>query len=32
MFLSGQILPKFTKSSDGRELSIGMQYLKNKIL
>ena len=30
MFLSGQILLKFAKSSDGRALSIGTQYLKNK--
>src|SRR6267142_2851609 len=29
-FLSGQILSKFAKSSDGRSLSIGTQYLKSK--
>ena len=30
MFFSGQILSKFAKSSDGRALSIGTQYLKIK--
>jgi hypothetical protein len=30
MSLSGQILSKFAKSSDGRALSIGTQYLKSK--
>src|SRR5260221_12515625 len=28
-FLSGQIPPKYLSSSDGRSLSIGIQYLKN---
>src|SRR6266850_4770743 len=30
MFLSGQILSNFAKSSDGRALSIGTQYLKSR--
>jgi hypothetical protein len=30
MSLSGQILSKFAKSSDGRALSIGTQYLNSK--
>jgi hypothetical protein len=32
MFLSGQILSNFAKSSDGRALSIGTQYLKKQAL
>src|SRR6267142_3770508 len=32
MFLSEQILSKFAKSSDGRALSIGTQYLKKQNL
>jgi len=31
-FLSGQISSKYFKSSDGRSLSIGMQYLQSKTL